>query len=96
MAVTSTDLVTRYPEFTDAVTSYSGMVNACLEQAREMVGVLYFGTKADHAVLALAAHFIAINPLGEMARIQKEGRTTVYWQQYEMLRASVGTGFRVI
>jgi hypothetical protein len=96
MSVTAATLVARYPEFGAAVSDYPDMVDACIAQATEMVDATVYSTKADHAIKALAAHLIAINPMGEMARLDKKGTKTVYLLQYEQLRKMPGAGFRVI
>jgi len=96
MAVDATSLTTRYPELAAAVTDYPDMVDGCIAQAQAMVDSDWYGSKADHAIHALAAHFVAINPLGELARIDKKGEKTVYWIQYEQIRKSIGAGCRVI
>jgi hypothetical protein len=93
MAVTVQSLVRRYPEFqkTDQL-----HVQACISDAELMVDRGYYGTKADMAVHALAAHYLAISPVGEMARLDKKSEETVYSRQYTSIKRSVGAGFRVI
>jgi hypothetical protein len=93
---TAAELVARYPEFAPAVSAYPDMVDACLAEASECVDAAFFAGKTSHAVLALAAHLIAINPLGELARIDKRTDTTVYSIQFERLKRTCGAGFRVL
>jgi hypothetical protein len=64
--------------------------------AELMVDRCVYGAKADAAVKAYAAHLIAINPLGEFARLDKKGEKTIYLLQYERFKRAVGSGFRVI
>lgn len=94
--ITSATLITRYPEFTAAYSQYPDMISGCVDQANAMIDYSVFGAKAEHAAHALAAHYIAINPLGEFARLDKKGEKTIYWLQYEQIKRSLGAGFRVI
>lgn len=96
MAVDAAALIARYPELTAAYSAYPDMVDGCIEQAEAMTDSEYYGAKYEPAVKALAAHFVAINPLGEMARLDKRSDRTVYLIQYEQLRKSAPTGFRVL
>jgi hypothetical protein len=62
-----------------------------------MVDSTFYGTKADHAIHALAAHFIAISPLdGELGRLDKKSDKTVYLLQFEQIKRSIAAGCRVI
>lgn len=69
---------------------------ACITDAELMIDRAYYGAKADMAVTYLAAHLIAINPLGEMARLDKRGEKTTYLLKFEMVKKSLGAGCRVI
>jgi len=93
VAVDATTLVTRYPEFTSTPAT---LVAACIADAQVMIDASYYGAKADAATHALAAHYIAINPLGEMARLDKKGEKTTYLLQYNQIKRSLGAGCRVI
>jgi hypothetical protein len=93
---TAVELVARYPEFAPAVSAYPDMVDACLAEAGECIDATFFAGKTQYAVLALAAHLIAINPLGELARIDKRSDATVYSIQFERLKRMCCAGFRVI
>ena len=93
MAVDRTSLITRFPEFTNAT---EALVTACIAEAELMVDRSYYGEKADMAVTHLAAHLVAINPLGEMARLDKKGDKTIYLISFEKIKRSLGAGCRVI
>ena len=93
MAVTYSSFVTRFPEFTNAT---QALVEACIAEAELMVDSNYYGDKADMAVNYYAAHLIAINPLGEMARLDKKSEKTIYLIHFEKIKRSSGTGFRVV
>jgi hypothetical protein len=94
--VTPTTLIARYPEFTAANTDYPNMVLAAIADAELMVGGTFFGDREDMAVKAYAAHLIAINPLGELARLDKRKEETTYLIAFERIKRASGAGFRVI
>lgn len=93
MSVTRASFIERFPEFTETP---STLVDASLADAALMVDADYFGSKADMAIRYYAAHLIAINPLGEMARLDKHGEKTTYLTEFEKVKRSLGAGFRVI
>lgn len=97
MAVDATSLVARFPEFAPAVTSYPDMVDACIADAELMIDRVVWGTKADMGVTYYAAHLIAINPIGEFARLDKRGEKTTYLLMYEATKKTLAlAGCRVI
>ena len=73
MAVDASSLLARFPEFTEANTEYPSLVSGAIADAELLVDRVVWGDKADMGVTHLAAHFIAINPLGELARLDKRG-----------------------
>lgn len=97
MAVTYAQFVQRFPEFSQAP---QDTVEACLAEAEARVDRTFVATnKADAAVKYLAAHLIAVNPLGEYARLDASGKKksmTTYWAEYMRLIRSTGAGCRVI
>lgn len=93
MAVDRASLIVRFPEFTSTP---SALVTACIAEAELLVDRAYYGTKADMAVTHFAAHLVAINPLGEMARLDKKGEKTTYLLSFQRIMRSTGAGFRVI
>lgn len=93
MAVTVSSLQTRYPEFANVP---SATVQAAIDDAALMIDSAFWGNKSDMGITALAAHYIAINPLGEFARLDKKREKTVYWMQYQQIMYSLGAGCRTI
>lgn len=95
MAVTSEDMRRRFPELQPAPIE---LIEGAIADAELLVDRALFRHRADAAVRFLAAHMIANNPLGEMARLEKEkdkdGRTT-YLDDFERLKRTVVSGFRV-
>lgn len=93
MAVTLGQFLLRYPEFIPAPQE---LVLECLAESELLVDRTAYGAKADMAVKAQAAHFIAINPLGELARLDKKGEKTTYSLHFERIKRGIGAGCRVI
>jgi hypothetical protein len=93
LSVTRQIFLDRFPEFSKAPDT---LIDASLADAALMVDRTYFGAKADLAVTYWAAHLIAINPLGEMARLDKKNKDTIYSTMYDQVKRSIGAGFRVI
>jgi hypothetical protein len=97
VAADASTLVARYPEFQPALDQYPDMVDACLAQAEVQIDRTVYRDKADAAVHALAAHLLALCPLGgEPARLEPESMNTIYWGQYKALRQSLRCGMQVI
>ena len=93
MAVDYITLTTRFPEFNATPAS---LVTASIADAELMVDRSFYGAKADMAVTYYAAHLIAMNPLGEMVRLDKKGAKTVYSVLFEAIKRGIGAGCRVI
>ena len=99
MAVTVESLKTRFPEF-DATPET--LVAACIADAELMLSSEAFGNQYDMAVNYKAAHLIAVNPLGEMARLDAKkpasnGSLTVYERSFLEIKKGIGVGgFMVI
>lgn len=94
MAVTRDSFVIRFPEFIETPES---LVNKCLEEAELMVDRTVFREDlGDLAVRAYAAHLIAINPLGELARLGKCDCETQYSKLFDRIKRRIGAGFRVL
>ena len=92
MTVTLETFAARFPEFDAAPTN---MIEACIAEAAVQIDSTVYGAKYDAAVMNLAAHLIATNPLGEMARLQAKDGTTTYLKHYQNLKRMVASGFRV-
>lgn len=94
MSVSVSDIQTRFPEFTNTDAT---LIQQCINDAVDMVNAEVFGTKTDMAVRYKAAHLIAVNPaFGEQARLDKKMDATVYSTEYERIKRSVASGYRVI
>jgi hypothetical protein len=93
VAVTVNQFIVRFAEFCDAD---KDLVQACIDDAELMIDRSWYGDKADMAVRYKAAHLLAINPLGEMARLEKDKHSTTYGKIFSKIKGSIGAGCRVI
>jgi len=93
VAVTVRQFKTEFPEFAE---TDNAVVQARLTMATRMVNSSVWGTKADDGVKLYTAHLLAMSPMGEQARLKKENRGTIYGDQFEAMKRSVASGFRVI
>lgn len=93
MSVTAASLKIRFPEFVDAE---DALVTASITDAALMVDSSFYGAKADMAITWLAAHYVAVNPMGELARLVKDDGTTTYLLGFNQVQKSIGAGCRVI
>lgn len=93
--VTYSSFVALYPEFTPAPVA---TVNASIAEALIMVDPAVYRAKTDAAVAAFAAHLIALNPLGEYAKLSKTAGSedTIYLKRFQRIQRSCTSGFRVI
>lgn len=95
MAVDATDLVTRFPEFTPAVSANPAMVDAAIAEAARRIDVDVWGTKSDDGTLYLAAHLLAISPFGQNARLQSKAGESTYGNEHARMVREVSAGYRV-
>jgi hypothetical protein len=83
----------QFPEF-DKVSD--PQVNAALARAALEINVDVWGTKQDTGHGLLAAHLLAISPMGQMARMSSKEGDSTYGKQYRDNQATVaGLIFRV-
>lgn len=96
MAITVEAFRTRFPEFAGAP---NGLIEGALADAELAVDRVLFRDRADAAVRFYAAHLVANNPLGELARLEKKGKDgdgrTTYLDEFDRLKRIVVSGFRV-
>lgn len=69
-------------------------IDAQLARAARYIGEAY-GDSANDAHGFLTAHFMALSPFGQNARLVSKNGTTLYWASYEELRAAATCGIRV-
>ena len=93
MALSQAVFLAQFPEFGNAP---PGLVERALDEAALMVDSAVYGTKTNVALGYYAAHLIAINPLGELARLQKDPEKTTYMLAFQRIQRSLGAGFRTI
>lgn len=97
MAIDLATFGNEFPEFRAVIAREPAFVNRTLRAAQLMNDPLVFKTAYQDVVFLHAAHQLAMSPHGENLKL-KDG-TTVYWQQYVVIRDSrrprvmVGGGF---
>lgn len=85
MALTLEQFRERFPAFEDTP---EGLVRARLDEAARAVSASSWGPRADDAHGLLTAHMLALEPMGEQARLKLPGggETTTYGRRFEELR----------
>lgn len=93
MAVTREQFLVQFPEFSK---SNAALVEAMLAAAELEIDRDVWDAKADQGVMYLAAHKLALSPMGNSAELVPAGGVTSYRIHYDALVLQVGSGFRVI
>ena len=93
MAVSVGQFLVDYPEFEGIPQK---MITAKIAMATLQVNSSVWGSKATDAIKVLAAHFLALSPLGEQSKLKHENRGTIYGDTFNMMKRQVTSGFRVI
>ncbi len=83
----------RFPEFED---TESKLLEMALSEAQSEMNRHYWGELFDVASSYLAAHKLAISPMGEPSRLEGAQEKSVYQLEYERLCRSAFLGARVI
>jgi hypothetical protein len=83
----------RFPEFED---TEAKLLEMALSEAQSEMNRNYWGELFDVASLYLAAHKLAISPMGEPSRLDGMAEKNVYQLEYERLCRSAFLGARVI
>jgi hypothetical protein len=83
----------RFPEFADTDPS---LIEMALSEARSEINHEHFGDTFVLVVQYLAAHKLAISPMGENCRLEGAQEKTIYQLEYERLCKSASMGARVI
>lgn len=90
--MTYSTFVLQYPEFAAIDQPF---VQAWLDAANLEIDREVWGAKADSGQGLLAAHKMALSPMGRNARTDKPTTTTVYGVSYDEMVLQVGSGYRV-
>lgn len=93
MTVSVRQFVRKFPVFKDAAPT---LIQSKLDDAAGQIFAPTWGDKADQGQAYLAAHLLAIDPMGEDMRLSKDSDKTVYFMNYKRLVRQVAFGFRVI
>lgn len=92
MAVTFTSFRIQFPEFNNVD---AALLTAHLNAALLEIDPVIWGAKADQGQMYLAAHKLALSPMGQSARLVSKDGVTTYLTHYKKLQLSVSSGFRV-
>lgn len=84
---------TRFPEFKD---TDANLIEMALSEARSEINPKYFSDTFVVAVHYLAAHKLAISPMGENCRLEASEQKTIYQLEFERLCKSAYIGAQVI
>lgn len=87
------NFIQRFPEFQD---TESKLVELALAEAQNEMNRQYWGNMFDVAYFYLAAHKLAISPMGEPSRLADVQEKNVYQLEYERLCRSTFLGARAI
>ena len=91
MAVTLAQFRNAYSEFRK---SDDGDVSAKLMLAELEVNRAVWGPRADAGVMLVCAHFLAMAPAGQNAKLKPpQDGETMYFKQYKRTRRAVTSGF---
>ena len=83
----------RFPEFEN---TEAKLIEMALAESEEEMSSSYWGALFETASYYLAAHKLAISPMGESCRLQTQSEKTIYQLEYERLRKSSFIGAHVI
>ncbi len=89
MAVTVQRFQKAFPEFKG--TEYQ-LVQQKLNHAILRLNATVFGTFLDDAVMLLTAHLLAISPMGEKVRLNKDMSDTIYNRELKQIKKEVTIG----
>jgi hypothetical protein len=89
MAVSVLKFQKAFPEFKD---TDPDLVQEKLDAASLRTNEDVFSGNAVQAVMLLAAHLLSISPSGEMSRLRKENRVTMYWIELRQLKREMTMG----
>lgn len=87
------DFRAAYPEFARVA---DPLVQVALDKAEKRTSAEVFGDQTDEAHGLLAAHLLAISPMGRESRLQKESRVTTYLTERTWLEHITGCGWGVL
>lgn len=93
MAVSVLQFKAEFPEFAN---TENALIQSRLTMATARVNSTVWGSRQNDGIKMLAAHLIALSPLGEQAKLKHENRGTIYGDQFEAMKSEVAFGFRVV
>jgi len=89
-----TSFKVKFPEFGKADV---GLIQSALDSASTQIDTTVWGAKADEGLAYLAAHTLALSPMGQNAKlVAKDGETTTYITHYKRLQRGLGQRMMLI
>jgi hypothetical protein len=88
--VTVEQFLERYPEYQGG--EFPGQVALAMADAALNVSAAVWGTLYEKGVGLLAAHYLAVSPMGRAARLESVAGRSTYLERFEELRLSVASG----
>ncbi len=85
----------RFPEFDEKGIKPS-LIEMAIAEAQNEMNKSYWGELFEPASHLLAAHKLAISPMGEACRLEAASEKTIYQIEYERLCKSAFLGAQVI
>jgi Protein of unknown function (DUF4054) len=85
----------RFPEF-DERGIKSSLIAMAIAEAQNEMNRTYWGEMFEAASHLLAAHKLAISPMGEPCRLEATSEKTIYQLEYERLCKAVFLGAHVV
>lgn len=85
----------RFPEF-DEKGIDAGLIELAIAEAQSEMNQKYWGELFEQGSHFLAAHKLAISPMGEACRLEGAQEKTIYQLEYERLCKSAFIGAHVI
>jgi hypothetical protein len=90
VAVTVAQIVAEFPEFAN---TDSGLIQAKIEDASELLDATAFDDDFDEAVKYMTCHLIAVSPSGEFARLdpskETDGASSTYERHYRRIALKI-------
>jgi hypothetical protein len=93
--VTIERFLARFPEF-DEKGIKSSLIEMAIAEAQNEMNRSYWGELFEPVSHLLAAHKLAISPMGEACRLDVSSEKTIYQIEYERLCKSAFLGAQVI
>jgi hypothetical protein len=93
VALTVDAFVLAFPEFSEVDAPY---LQSKIDEAGRQIDPNTWGVRADDGQAYLAAHLLALSPLGNAAKLVAKDGSTTYEKHYKRILTLAAGGFRSI